>query len=176
MKQERHPNELAALAAGQRRGRAAGLIGLAVGLLFVVLAAEFQAANCVLMMTTALMGGIMSGRAAAVEHAPAAGRAGRNGGTLAAFGLALPFCLYYGFQAATMTDATVARQLAALSPAEATTIAQAGITPGLPYFQQLYVSYIGAYVIFAALLGQIGGWVGGLIGRRSVEKSAAATP
>lgn len=30
--------------------------------------------------------------------------------------------------------------------------------PGLPYFQQLYVSYIGAYVIFAALLGQIGGW------------------
>ena len=100
MKQQRHPNEIAALAVGQRRGRVTGLIGLAVGLLFVLPAAEFHAANCVLMMTTALMGGIMSGRAAAVVHAPAAGRAGRSGGTLAAFGLALPFALYHGFQAA----------------------------------------------------------------------------
>ena len=176
MKQQRHPNELAALAAGQRRGRVAGLVGLAVGLLFVILAAEFHAANCLLMMTTAIMGGIMSGRAAAVTHAPVAGRAGRSGGTLAAFGLALPFAIYYGVQAATMTDAAAARMLQALGPDQATAIAQAGLTPGLVYFQQQYVSYIGAYVIFAALLGQIGGWVGGLVGRRSVVKSAAATP
>ena len=174
MKQQRHPNELAALSAGQRRGRVAGLIGLAVGLLFVVLAAEFHAANCVLMMTTALMGGIMAGRAAAVVHAPVAGRAGRSGGTLAAFGLALPFAVFYGVQAATLTDAVAARMLEALGPAQATAIAQAGITPGLVYFQQQYVSYIGAYVIFAALLGQIGGWVGGLVGRRSVLKSVKA--
>ncbi|MEO6061990.1 MAG: hypothetical protein ABIQ99_08635 [Thermoflexales bacterium] len=172
MKQQRHPNEVAALSAGQRRGRVAGLIGLAVGLLFVVLAAEFHAANCVLMMTTALMGGIMSGRAAAVVHAPVAGRAGRSGGTLAALGLALPFAVFYGIQAATMTDMTAARMLEALGPAQASTIAQAGISPGLVYFQQQYVSYIAAYVIFAALLGQIGGWVGGLIGRRSVVKAA----
>ncbi|HQV30026.1 MAG TPA: hypothetical protein PLG23_15170 [Thermoflexales bacterium] len=176
MKQQRHPNEAAALAAGQRRGRVAGLIGLAVGLLFVLLAAEFHAANCVLMMTTALMGGIMSGRAAAVAHAPVAGRAGRSGGTLAAFGMALPYAVFYGVQAATMTDAIATRMLEALGAGQATAIAQAGITPGLVYFQQQYVSYIGAYVIFAALLGQIGGWVGGLIGRRSVVKSATATP
>ena len=174
MKKQSHPNALTALAAGQRRGRVAGLIGLAVGVLFVALAPEFHAANCVLMMTTALMGGIMSGRAAALVHAPVAGLAGRGGGTLAACGLALPFAVFYGVQSATMTDAVATRMLEALGSGQATAIAQAGITPGLAYFQQQYVSYIGAYAIFAALLGQIGGWFGGLIGRRSVVKSAAA--
>ena len=99
MKQQRHPNEIAALAAGQRRGRVTGLIGLAVGLLFVLLAAEFHAANCVLMMTTALMGGITCPGAPpplSTRQPPD----GQGGGTLAAFGLALPFALYYGFQAA----------------------------------------------------------------------------
>jgi hypothetical protein len=66
------------------------------------------------MMTTALMGGIMSGRAAAVAHAPVAGRAGRSGGTLAAFGMALPYAVFYGVQAATMTDAIATRMLEAL--------------------------------------------------------------
>lgn len=174
MKKQLHPDEPRALAAGQRRARAAGLIGLGLGVVFVLIAGEFHAANCVLLITIAAMGGIMAGRSAGVIYPPAAGSAGRSSGTLAAFGFALPFVVFYAVQAATITEEIAAGLLAALGPDIATAIAQAGYTPGAAFFQQQYVSYIGAYVIFAALLGQVGGWVGGLIGRRSVENAATA--
>ncbi len=172
MKKQRNPEEMRALAAGQRRGYVASAIGLAVGLLFLVLAPEFHAANCVLMLTLATMGGMMSGRTAAGIHLLSAGRAGRTGGTLATFGFAIPFVISYSLQAATLSEAGVARLLGTMDPAQMAAISRAGLAPGMVYFQQQYVSFIGAYVIFAALFGQVQGGIGGLVGRRSQVAAA----
>lgn len=174
MKRIRPPEEIAALAAGRRRGLAAGLIGVAVGLVFLALSPEFHAANCVLMLTVATMGGIMAGRATAASFPPAAGQAGRFGGTLAAFGYAIPFVVGYAAQAATLNADGAARLIGALDPAQVAAIRSAGFEMGVPYFQQQYVSYIGAYTLFGALFGQAQGWLGGLIGRRSIRPTPPA--
>lgn len=172
MKRVRSSQEVAALGAGRRRGISGALIGFAVGLVFLVLSPEFHAANCVLMLTVATMGGIMAGRATAATFPPAAGQSGRLGGTLASFGYAMPFVVSYALQAATLNAEGAARLIGALDPAQVAAIRGAGFEMGVTYFQQQFVSYMGAYVIFGALFGQIQGWLGGVIGRRSIPATA----
>ncbi|MBX7214628.1 MAG: hypothetical protein K1X39_11505 [Thermoflexales bacterium] len=169
MKKQRTATEVSATAAGHRRGRTAALIGLAVGLLAAFVAPDFHAANCVLLIAVAVMGGIMAGRTAAMHHPGSAAALGRSGGTRAAFGFTLPFIAIFAWQALRMDADQVARLMAALSPPEIEAIKQAGLTIGASYFQGQLISYIGAYILFGALWGQLGGWIGGLIGRKSLD-------
>lgn len=166
MKKTRTESEVAAATAARRRGWLLGGIAAVIGAVMLLLGGEFLALHCVLMVGAGVAGG-RAAAAAALLHDPRAARsAGSTGGMLTALGYALPFMIYYIYRWATLSDADVARRLAALTPTELAQMRQVNIQPGYEYFMGQDVSLIFGYLLAALFFGWLAGMAGGSLARR----------
>lgn len=143
-----------------------GAIAVAIGAVMLLLGGEFLALHCVLMAGAAVAGGRAAAGAALQRDPKSARSAGSTGGMLTALGYALPFIIFYIQRWATLTDADMARRLAALTPGELTQMQQLNIQPGYDYFAGQDVSLIFGYPLAALLFGWLAGMAGGSLARR----------
>jgi hypothetical protein len=164
VKKTRTENELAAAKAARLRGWLMSAIAAAIGAVMLLLGGEFLALHCVLMAGAAVAGGRAA--AALLQDPKSARSAGSTGGMLTALGYAMPFIIYYTYRWATLSDADVARRLAALTPGELAQMRQLNMQPGYEYFVGQDVSLIFGYLLAALFFGWLAGMAGGSMARR----------
>ena len=172
MKKRRSPSELQALAASRRRSLLFVGVGIVSAVVVSVLSSEFLAIQCVVLAAITLGGAISCAWAAVSIDPAAAPRAGMQAGMVIAMAYVLPFALIALGRFLTLDDATASRLAGEMSAAQATTLVQQHITPGLEYFRGQYVSYIFGYVLFGLLFGWLLGALGGVLARRTVGIAA----
>jgi hypothetical protein len=88
---------------------------------------------------------------------------------LTAMAYVWPFALVALYRFLTLDEVTAARLAGEMSAAQATSLVQQNITPGLEYFRGQYVSYIFGYVLFGLLFGWALGALGGVFARRTAQ-------
>jgi hypothetical protein len=172
VKRTRTPSEEVVSEATRKTGLRFLLIGLAVGLVMLLITPDFLALHLVMLAVAGLSAGMATGwavvsieRSDGTDHRNAARGAGGAGGTFAGLGYALPFMAYFFYRFITFDDAEFARRAAQLSPAETAAIQQAGFVIGAEYFRQQDVSFIFFFLILGSLIGWLAGMVGGLIAK-----------
>jgi hypothetical protein len=165
VKRTRTPSEEVVSEATRKTGLRFLLIGLAVGLVMLLITPDFLALHLVMLAVAGLSAGMVTGRAVVNIERDAARGAGGAGGTFAGLGYALPFMAYFFYRFITFDDAEFARRAAQLSPAETAAIQQAGFVLGPEYFRQQDVSFIFFFLILGSLIGWLAGMVGGLIAK-----------
>ena len=172
MKRTRTPNEEAVGAATRKTGLRFLLIGLAVGLVMLLITPDYFALHLTMLAALGVAAGLTTARAVLGIDTREARSAGGSGGAYAGFGYALPFIAYYLYRFITFNDAEFARRLAQLSAKETQAIQQAGFAIGFEYFRQQDVSFIFFFLIIGTLVGWLLGMVGGLLSKRSAATQA----
>lgn len=155
--------------AERARGPLVFAVGLAAGALAAAATGEFILYHCILAAAVAASGGMSLANAAVPLDPPSATGAGTRGGLLASLGYAVPFMAVAGYSFLQVNDASAARMLAALTPAQVAQAEQFLINPAkspVDYFQAQYVSYFFGYLLAALFFGWLFGMVGGAIIRR----------
>lgn len=142
------------------------LIGLAVGLVMLLISPDFLALHLVMAAAVGVSAGLATGRAVLGIDRNAARGAGGAGGALGGLGYALPLIAYYLYRFITFNDAEFARRANQLTEQETAAIQQAGFVIGPDYFRQQDVSFIFFFLILGGLIGWAFGMVGGLLAKR----------
>ena len=174
-KRERAPTEIAAMSAARRRSWVFAGIGPVTAVLMLLLSSEFVTLHCVVLAAITLAAGLSCAWAAAT-FLPAAGRrAGMLGGMTAALAYILPFIAVFVYRLITLDTATAARMAGELSAAQATTLMQQNIIPGLDYFRGQYISYVAGYLLFGLLFGMLLGALGGVLAGRTSTSTTTTT-
>ncbi|MCL5997680.1 MAG: hypothetical protein M1546_16725 [Chloroflexi bacterium] len=159
--------EIAAMSAARRRSWAFAGIGAVAAVLMLLLSGEFVTLHCVILAAITLAAGLSCAWAAST-YLPAAGRrAGMLGGMTAALAYVLPFIVVFVHRLITIDAATASRMAGELSAAQATSLIQQSIVPGVDYFRGQYISYVAGYLLFGLLFGMLLGALGGLLARRT---------
>jgi hypothetical protein len=169
MKKRRSPSEIQALAASRRRSLLFVGVGIIIAIIVNALSSEFLALQCVVLAAITLGGALSCAWAAVAIDPVAAPRAGMQAGMLTAMAYVLPFALVALYRFLTLDEVTAARLAGEMSAAQATSLVQQNITPGLEYFRGQYVSYIFGYVLFGLLFGWALGALGGVFARRTAQ-------
>ncbi len=169
MKRIRTKEELAATAAARKQGRIYLLIGLAVGIVMLLLSPEFMLMNTVVMTALAISGGLVAARAAMLHRVESALSAGSIGGLWATLGFALPFSAYFYYRYYTLTEAAALQRLSQMSVEQQTYFRNIGITLGTEFVFGEYISYIFYYLFFALIAGWMLGMIGAAITKRSLK-------
>ncbi|HEY3288723.1 MAG TPA: hypothetical protein VGK87_01210 [Anaerolineae bacterium] len=165
-RKQRSPTETLALKAARRRSLIFLTAALALSVLMLALSSEFLALQCVVLAALTLGTGISCASAANDIDAKAAAPAAARAGVLAAMAYVMPLILVVFYRFVTLDAAGAARLAGQLSAAQATSLIQANITPGLEYFRGQYVSYIFGYFLFGLLFGWGFGAFGRILARR----------
>ena len=151
------------------RGRSMVFAGAAIVLagVMIALSSEFLALHCVMLAAITLGAAISCAWAATAIDPPSAPRAGMQAGILTAMAYVLPFSFFALYRLLTLDDSTASRLAGEMNAAQATSLIQQNITPGLEYFRGQYVSYIFGYILFGLVLGWGLGTLGGILARRT---------
>ena len=166
MKRIRTPQELAATAAARKQGRLYFGVGIVIGILMLLLSAEFMLMNTVVMTALAISGGIVAARAAMLHRLESAISAGGIGGLWATLGFALPFSSYFYYRYWTLTEAEALTRLSQMPTETQTYYHNIGITLGPEFVFGEYISYIFYYLLFALIMGWFHGMLGAAIAKR----------
>jgi hypothetical protein len=177
MKKQRTPGEVAVMAAAMAAGRRRSLVfvagGILLALLMLVLSSEFVALQCVVLAALALAAGLSCAWAAIPILPAAARRAGMQGGVTAALAYVVPLIAFTFYRFATMNEATASRLAGEMSAAQATSLVQQNILPGVDYFRGQYVSFMFGYLLFGLVLGMLLGALGAIIASRQASGQAS---
>jgi hypothetical protein len=170
MQRPTNPQETAALGLARRRAALFIGIGALVAIAMWFLTGEFVMLHCVVLAALTLAAAISSAWAAAAVLPETSRRAGMLGGMAAAMAYVLPFVALFAYRILTMDSATAAALAGDMSAAQATSLVQQGIMPGVEYYRGQYLAYAVGYLLFGLLFGMLLGALGGVLAQRYSHK------
>lgn len=166
MKKIRTKEELAANTAARKQGRLYLIIGLVIGILMLLISAEFMLMNTLVMVALAISGGVVAARAAMLHRTDSAVSAGGIGGLWATQGFALVFSAYFYYRYWTLTEVEALNRLSQMPAEMQTYYRDLGITLGPEFVFGEFISYVFYYLLFALIMGWLLGMLGGYLAKR----------